>query len=147
MSGILNRAVAWMGCVALLALSACGSSTPLNRAPVEDRGAVGSPSPVVVPVVKPPPGFENAGKPGYYTVKPADTLIRIGLENGQNHKDIARWNALENPNRIEVGQVLRVIPPVGDAVVVTKPVSSGVVTSTPISAAVIASVPPKPASA
>ena len=147
MSGILNRAVAWMGCVALLALSACGSSTPLNRAPVEDRGAVGSPSPVVVPVVKPPPGFENAGKPGYYTVKPADTLIRIGLENGQNHKDIALWNALENPNRIEVGQVLRVIPPVGDAVVVTKPVSSGVVTSTPISAAVIASVPPKPASA
>ena len=64
------------------------------------------------PVVKPPPGSENAGKAGYYTVKPKDTLIAIGLETGQSHKDIARWNNLENPNKIEIGQVLRVVPPV-----------------------------------
>jgi lipoprotein NlpD len=57
------------------------------------------------------PGAENAGKPGYYTVRPGDTLIRIGLENGQNWRDIARWSALDNPNVIEVGQVLRVVPP------------------------------------
>jgi lipoprotein NlpD len=88
----------------------------------------------VVPAVKPPPGFENAGKPGYYTVKPGETVIRIALENGQSHKDIARWNALENPNKIEVGQVLRVIPPMGEAVVVAKPVTSGSVTATPIAA-------------
>jgi len=61
--------------------------------------------------VKQPPGFENAGKPGYYTVKPGDTLIRVGLETGQNWKDIRRWNNLDNPNQIEVGQVLRVVPP------------------------------------
>ncbi|MFP5397327.1 MAG: peptidoglycan DD-metalloendopeptidase family protein, partial [Gammaproteobacteria bacterium] len=48
---------------------------------------------------------------GYYTVKPGDTMIRIGLETGQNWRDIARWNNLENPNVIEVGQVLRVIAP------------------------------------
>jgi lipoprotein NlpD len=104
---------------------------------------------VVVPAVKPPPGFENAGKPGYYTVKPADTLIRIGLENGQSHKDIARWNALENPNKIEVGQVLRVIPPVGEPIVVAKPVTSGSVTTTPIASTAIAtaSAPAKAASA
>ena len=54
---------------------------------------------------------EHAGKPGYYTVKPGDTLIRIGLENGQNWRDVARWNGIENPNLIEVGQVLRVIAP------------------------------------
>lgn len=58
------------------------------------------------------PGAENAGKPGYYTVKPGDTLIRIGLETGQSWKDIARWSSLENANLIEVGQVLRVIAPV-----------------------------------
>ncbi|MFC7206018.1 peptidoglycan DD-metalloendopeptidase family protein [Comamonas endophytica] len=57
------------------------------------------------------PGAENAGKPGYYTVRPGDTLIRIGLENGQSWKDIARWSNLDNPNLIEVGQVLRVVPP------------------------------------
>lgn len=57
------------------------------------------------------PGYENMGKPGYYTVKPGDTLIRIGLEYGQSWKDIARWSNLENANVIEVGQVLRVVPP------------------------------------
>jgi len=60
---------------------------------------------------KPLPGAENAGKPGYYTIKPGDTLIKIGLEHGQSWKDIARWNNLDNPNVIEVGQVVRVVPP------------------------------------
>ena len=115
-------------------LSGCGSKGP-NRAPVEDRGnGFGSGTSVVMdpntPLVKQPPGFENAGKPGYYTVKPGDTLIRIGLEHGQSGKDIARWSNVENPNRIEVGQVLRVVPPV--APVLTPPtapvVASGVVT-------------------
>jgi len=46
-----------------------------------------------------------------YTVRPGDTLIRIGLDHGQNWRDIARWSGLENPNLIEVGQVLRVSPP------------------------------------
>jgi lipoprotein NlpD len=45
------------------------------------------------------------------TVKQGDTLARIGLESGQNYRDIARWNSLENPDRIETGQLLRVIPP------------------------------------
>jgi lipoprotein NlpD len=58
------------------------------------------------------PGAEHAGKPGYYTVKPGDTLIRIALDHGQNWRDLVRWNTIENPNRIEVGQVLRVVPPV-----------------------------------
>lgn len=57
------------------------------------------------------PGAENAGKPGFYTVKPGDTLIRIGLDSGQNWRDISRWNNIDNPNLIEAGQVLRVAPP------------------------------------
>ena len=61
------------------------------------------------------PAAENAGKPGYYTVKPGDTLIRVGLETGQNARDIARWNNIDNPNSLEVGQVLRVAPPGVDA--------------------------------
>ena len=121
-------------------LSGCG--TRLSKAPVEDRGtssgnASGSssqPGVVVATPIKPLPGAENAGKPGYYTVKPGETLIRIGLDNGQSWKDIARWNNLENPNLIEVGQVLRVVPPgaaapaaavASDTGVVTRPVSSG----------------------
>jgi lipoprotein NlpD len=44
-------------------------------------------------------------------VKSGDTLIRIGLEHGQNWRDIIRWNSIENPNLIDIGQVLRVLPP------------------------------------
>jgi lipoprotein NlpD len=74
------------------------------------------------------PGAENDGKPGYYTVKPGDTLIRIGLDSGQNWRDINRWNNIDNPNQIEVGQVLRVSPPAGD-VAVTRPVANAPATA------------------
>ncbi|MBC7436521.1 MAG: peptidoglycan DD-metalloendopeptidase family protein [Bdellovibrionales bacterium] len=99
--------------VTLGVLAGC-ASRGVNRAPVEDRGAsVGRPAVVIAndAPLKPPPSVENAGKPGYYTVKPGDTLIRIGLDAGQNWRDIVRWNNIENPNLIEVGQVLRVAPP------------------------------------
>lgn len=60
-----------------------------------------------------------------YVVKPGDTLIRIGLDHGQNWRDVARWNGIENPNLIEVGQILRVSPPGQDlAVAATRPVTS-----------------------
>ena len=99
-----------------------GCATQHHRAPVEDRGAragaasgsgssASSGSGQTTQPKGPPPGAENAGKPGYYTVAKGDTLIRIGLESGQNYRDIATWNNLENPNVIEVGQVLRVVPP------------------------------------
>jgi lipoprotein NlpD len=87
-----------------LALSGCANKGRL--APVDDHsiGINRTPARVL-------PGAENAGKPGYYTVKPGDTLIRIGMDNGQSWRDILRWNKLENANLIEAGQVLRVAPP------------------------------------
>ena len=119
--------------VSMLLMVGC-SSRSLNPAPVEDRGTgISRPSvtaPITAPDPKLLPGFENAGKPGYYTVKPGDTLIRIGLDTGQNFRDIVRWNNLENPNLIEVGQVLRIVPPTSEnPLVVTRPVTSGTVTT------------------
>ena len=119
-------------------LAGCASKS-LTPAPVEDRSTGGRPAPaatsspsasggMVTPgaePLKPLPGAENAGKPGYYTVKPGDTLIRVGLDNGQSWRDIVRWNNIENPNVIEVGQVLRVLPPgtaPGETVAVVRPV-------------------------
>jgi lipoprotein NlpD len=105
-------------------LAGCASSR--NRAPVEERAGVPRPpaastssEPAQAPAMpasdaKPVLNAEHAGKPGYYTVKPGDTLIRIGLENGQNWRDVARWNGIDNPNLIEVGQVLRVVSPTVD---------------------------------
>ncbi|TDS82285.1 peptidoglycan DD-metalloendopeptidase family protein [Comamonas sp. JUb58] len=103
--------------VAAMVLAGCGS-TSLNQAPVEDRGSSAGRAPTSTSATPPRidpatlPGAENAGKPGYYTVKPGETLMRIAADNGQNWRDIARWSNLENPNVIEVGQVLRVVPPV-----------------------------------
>jgi lipoprotein NlpD len=124
-------------------ISGCAST---NRAPVEDRSgaarsasaalaAATTPAVESAAVVKPLPGAENAGKPGYYSVRPGDTLIRVGLENGQNWKDLVRWNNLENPNIIEVGQVLRVVPPGTDpAAVGTRPVTQAKVEVKPLDA-------------
>ena len=134
----------------MLVLVGCASTT--HRAPVEDRGpatrtqsagtTVGASSgassgasagtPAGASAIgadatpaKPLPGAENAGKPGYYSVRPGDTLIRIGLESGQNWRDIARWSGLDNPNAIEVGQVLRVTPPTTESNgAVTRPVAA-----------------------
>ena len=54
-----------------------------------------------------------------YTVQPGDILTKIGLDTGQSWHDLARWNNLADPNHLEVGQVLRVVPPVGEPASVT----------------------------
>lgn len=117
---LVSRSLGAWGSVLLAGIVLAGCTPQVNRAPVEDRGTISSSSPA-----KPLPGAENAGKPGYYTVRPGDTLIRIGLETGQSWKDISRWNNLENANLIEVGQVLRVVPPTTGTVTATAPMSSG----------------------
>jgi len=130
---IMQRALMAFSAVTVVVVAMGCSTRSLNNAPVQDRGTssprpsqVGVPAPVDKSGVKPLPGFDNAGKPGYYTVKSGDTLIRIGLDTGQNFRDIVRWNSLENPNLIEVGQVLRIVPPSSDnPLVVVRPVTSG----------------------
>ncbi len=122
MQGFGNRS--WFGGVTLaFVLVIAGCSTPRGPAPVEDRGTMTRP-PAPTPVPGGPPittdangkplaGIENYGKPGYYAVRPGDTIRRIGNETGQRWQDIVRWNNIDNPDLIEVGQVLRVIPPTG----------------------------------
>ncbi len=94
--------------LALAMLAGC-STTSTSPAPVEDRGTTAAPR--VDPATL--PGAENAGKPGYYVVRPGDTLMKIATEVNKPWRDVARWNNLDNPNVIEVGQVLRVVAPVG----------------------------------
>ena len=143
----------------MLALTLAGCASVHNtRAPVEERNISGRPPAVAtvapaaaasaVPSVaaaaavatppdstKPPLGIENAGKPGYYSVKPGDTLIRVGLETGQNWKDLMKWNNLDNANLIEVGQVLRVVAPGADPnAVTTRPVTVSKVEVRPLDA-------------
>ena len=108
--------------IALCLLTAC--ATRFDQAPVVDRTApLGTAAMQPAVPLGPPP-------PGYYRVKPGDTLYRIALENGQNYRDIATWNNLANPNQIEVDQLLRVVPPGANVAastpgVVTAPVPGG----------------------
>jgi lipoprotein NlpD len=139
----------WAGALTLAATLLAGCANTPHRAPIEDRGPSAKASmPAVAPAapataasapagdpVKSLPGAENAGKPGYYTVKSGDTLIRVGLENGQNWKDLVKWNNLDNPNVIEVGQVIRVVPPGTDPnAASTKPVMTARVETRPLDA-------------
>ena len=116
-------------------LPGAGAGGPAGTAPAAVPTAGAGAAAPTEPPKPPPPGIENAGKPGYFTVRPGDTLIRIGLETGQNWRDIARWNNIDNPNLIEVGQVVRVVPPAGTTVAVAQPVApSGRVEARPLDA-------------
>ena len=112
-----------MTLLAAAALQLVGCSSPMpTRAPVVERstGNVLNPNkpsvdaPAYAPIdSKPLPNLlnaQNAGKPGYYSVKPGDTVMQIGRNTNQNWRDIVKWNNLESANQIEVGQVLRVVP-------------------------------------
>jgi lipoprotein NlpD len=142
MQGIGNRG--WLAGVTLLvALLIAGCAAKRGPVPVEDRGTmIGAPAAAAPGVSgtppittdasgKPLPGIENYGKPGYYAVRPGDTIRRIGTETGQNWRDIARWNNLENPDLIEVGQVLRVIPPAGVTATMPPPATDATRTALP----------------
>ncbi len=121
-----------------------GCATPRSPAPVEDRSVsnrpvAAAPAPAQAPGTPAPEparplGLENSGKPGFYTIKPGDTMIRIGLETGQNWKDLVKWNNLDNPNVIEVGQVLRVVPPGSDTGVTARPITPPKIETRPLDA-------------
>jgi lipoprotein NlpD len=101
-------------------IAGCASHAP---APVEERGGAPAATKPAAPVQA---AAATDSRIGYHSVKKGDTLYSIALDNGQDYKDVAAWNNLENPNRIMIGQQLRVTPPDNGApVAVAKPVSSG----------------------
>lgn len=107
-TGWVSRLTLPCALTAVVLLAGCAHSS-LTDVAVVDRSSQTVSS--TTPVSRPLPGIENAGKPGYYTIKPGDTVFRIAREHGQNVADIVRWNGIGNSNLIEVGQVVRVAPP------------------------------------
>ncbi len=124
----------WLSALLLAAVAGCSAPSP-RHVPVEDRGSATASraDPGLLP------GAENAGKPGYYTVRNGDTIMKIATEVNHPWRDIARWNSLENPNVIEVGQVLRVAPPQGSTASTSGPLTAG-----PAPAATAPKAPPVP---
>ena len=124
-------------CVAT-AWALIGCATP-NQAPVEDHSAK---------TARPAVGAADANRSATaalasssetrvstYTVQPGDMLTKIGLDTGQSWHDLARWNSLSDPNHLEVGQVLRVIPPAGETAPGTSVTTTTVTTTAAVPAA------------
>ncbi|HEV8260861.1 MAG TPA: peptidoglycan DD-metalloendopeptidase family protein [Burkholderiales bacterium] len=59
---------------------------------------------------------EGDWRPEFHVVKKGDTLYSIALDYGQDYRELAAWNNLEDPALIRLDQRLRLFPPdsVGD---------------------------------
>lgn len=66
------------------------------------------------------PYREGDWRPEYHIVKKGDTLYSIALDYGQDYRELAAWNGLEDPGLIKIDQRLRLFPPdgVGEATTV-----------------------------
>jgi lipoprotein NlpD len=104
----------------LLFLTACGSQPP---APVSGG--------------RQPPMASAAPSADSYTVKSGDTLYSIAREHNMDFRELIALNAIDSPNRITPGKVLKVKAPgsagvANNAVAATAPVTTEVVQSRPI---------------
>jgi lipoprotein NlpD len=66
-----------------------------------------------------PPSTVSRG-PGWYTVKPSDTLYSIAWRYGLDYKQLASWNRIDVTSPIYPGQRLRLLKPSGQSVATTK---------------------------
>ncbi|MDR2874868.1 MAG: peptidoglycan DD-metalloendopeptidase family protein [Methylobacillus sp.] len=117
----------WIFCTLTLTLAACG--TTRAPAPVVDR------TPGATQTTAPTAAKSATGKdwrPDTYTVKKGDTLYSLGLEFGQDYKEIAQWNNIAPPYAINVGQVLTLKNPNPAATTATPPAEEEVAVATPL---------------
>ena len=118
---MMRRPLLWLAVLSAPTIGLFGCASKVV-APVTDRtaelrvieGSAAKPAP-------PPAEPENAGG---YLIKKGDTLYSIALDHGVDYKDVARWNGLDNPNRIIEGRRLRLSDP---ATAAAAPEADGVV--------------------
>lgn len=101
--------VAGLAATVLVAMAGCTASGPAPvvervpmRVPAKPVAAAGPTTPQIAP-----------SSTGFHTVQRGDTLYAIAFANGLDYREVAIWNQLESPDRILVGQVLRLTPPEG----------------------------------
>ncbi len=91
----------------VLIVAAAGCATRRTPAPVVDRTKA-RPAPARAAAPAPPRAPHGAD---FHIVKGGDTLYSIALDHGADYREIAQWNDLDDPTKIQVGQRLRVAPP------------------------------------
>ena len=131
--------------VVLLVLLAGCTITATREAPVADKSRLPPPSTVTAPAAEPakPVVPRTAPADGLYVVQPGDTLYSIAASFGQDVKDLARWNAIDDPAKIRVGQSVRVVPPATETAAALPVSPTAPATSRPLDGAVApGSLPP-----
>ena len=75
------------------------------------------PTPMEEPTTK--PYREGDWRPEHHIVKKGDTLYSIALDYGQDYRELAAWNNLQDPGLIRIEQRLRLFPPdsIGEATI------------------------------
>ena len=112
--GVLGALVS----IGVVVMSVAGCSSALTPAPIVDRSTGGSNPPISIPTTPPvagqaaiaPPVQAEAG-PGFYRVKPGDTLYGIARAQKQRPSDLIKWNNLPESKQVNIDQLLRVAPP------------------------------------
>jgi lipoprotein NlpD len=66
----------------------------------------------------------GAGVPAVHVVESGDTLHKIAFRYGLDHRDIARWNGMSNPDLIFAGQRLALRQPEGQRTAAAQPSAS-----------------------
>jgi len=90
-------------------LGAC-TTTSLKQAPIIERSARRDVA--AAPLTQPAsPPATRAAHDGFYTVQRGDTLYSIALAFGVDYRELAHWNGLDDPTKLQVGQSLRVQAP------------------------------------
>jgi len=102
----MKLAAAVVALVLTAHLAGCASRAP---APVDDRRPPPGAKVPAAPAAKP------AARSDLYVVKRGDTLYSIALEHGADFRELARWNNLDDPSKIRIGQELRVRAPADPA--------------------------------
>lgn len=108
----------WVATLAVAALLGGCTVTSTREAPVAERSTATAQKPAAPPTPLKPGSPRVPAADGTYMVQPGDTLFSIAAAFGRDVKDLARWNNIDNPSRIRVGQSLRVVPPSGETAAV-----------------------------
>ena len=89
-----------------------GASAPSIKRAGGGPAAPSAPAAPAAPATRPSAEASSSLAPdGFYRIKRGDTLIGISLDHGVSWRDLASWNQIDNPNLIEVDQLIRVRPP------------------------------------
>jgi lipoprotein NlpD len=115
----------------LSALAGC-TITATREAPVSERSASPTAPATPAPEVAKPAVPRPAPADGNYVVQPGDTLYSIATSFGRDVKDLARWNNLDDPAKIRVGQSVRVVPPATESAAVMPVSPTSPATTRPI---------------